>query len=146
MARLTFGQRAPYLQFANDSEFFEAYGFLCNTSKHHLEFQWEFNANSGAWGNEGRIHFLKANGNLAYTPIPNSLNNRLTAGRWGNPVYRLNCNDYIKELVGYYGFTVNPMKPGNIITRTAQGLIPPANPMNYVPRAYIADYNRGYNM
>ena len=146
MARLTFGKRKPYLQFANDSEFFEAYGFLCNTSKHKLEFQWEYNANSGAWGNEGRIHFLQANGNSAYSPIPIPLNKRLTAGRWGNPVYRLNCNDYIKELVTNYGFMVNPSKPGNIVTRSAQGLIPPANPTNYVPSAYLADFSRGYNM
>lgn len=146
MAKLIYGKRAPFLYFSSENEFYEAYGFLCNYTKHNLEFQWEYNANSGAWGNEGRILFYKVNSFSAYTPIPNALYNRLTAGRGGNPVYRINCNEFIKELVNNYGFTVNLSKPGNAVTRSPQGLLPPINSINYVSQAYLIDYQRGYNM
>lgn len=146
MARLIYGKRAPFLRFANDSEFYEAYGFLCNPQKHKLEFQWEYNAGSGAWGNEGRIHFLFGNAPTAYAPIPRALAARLSAGRGTSIALRLNCNDFINELVLQYGFRVNPAKPGNIATRSAQGLIPPPDPKNFVPPQYLPDYNRGYMM
>ena len=145
MARLIYGARNPRLVFASDADFFETYGFLCNDNIHRLEFQWEYNANSGAWGNEGRIHFLQTNIGAAYNPMPIILQNRLTAGR-GNIANRLNCNDFITELVNSYGFQINPSKPGNLVTRSAQGLLPPLNPTIYVPQQYLNDYQRGYNM
>lgn len=145
MARLIYGQRRPYLRFVNDQDFFESYGFLCNTHKHRLEFQWEYNEGSGAWGNEGRIHFLNCGNDQAYSPMPAALSRKLTKGRQGSIANRLNCNEFIKELVANYGFSVNPLKPGNAATRSAQGLIPPANPLRFVPPQYVADYNRGYN-
>lgn len=145
MAKLTYGNRAPYLRFANDAEFFEVLGFLCNATKHNLQFQWEYNANSGAWGNEGRIHFFACANGVAYQPMPNVLQQRLTAGR-GNIASRINCNDFVQELVINYGFYVNPAKPGNAITRTAQGLLPPSNPHNYVPPQYLSSFNYGYNL
>lgn len=145
MARLQYGRRRPYLLFANDNEFFETYGFICNSQKHNLSFQWEYNQKSGAWGSEGRIHFMNT-GTGAYTPIPVALQNRLTAGRGISIVYRVNCNDFIKELVSNYGFQVNPYKQGNAATNTPQGLIPPTNPQNFVPQQYLADYNSGFNM
>lgn len=146
MIKLIYGQRRPYLRFANEHDFFEAFGFLCNTVKHGIEFQWEYNAGSGAWGNEGRIHFLNRGVNTAYSPIPSSLAARLTAGRQGRVVHRINCNEFIKELVSVYGFRINPSKPGNAITRSAQGLIPPITPSAFVPQQYQVDYNRGFNM
>ena len=145
MAKLIYGNRHPYWNFANDAEFFKALGFLCNATKHNLQFQWEYNSNSGAWGNEGRIHFLECPNGNAYQPMPIVLTQRLTAGR-GNIAHRINCNDFIKELVNNYGFYVNPAKPGNVITRTAQGLLPPSNPSSYVPPQYLSDFNIGYNM
>lgn len=138
----TFGQRAPYLQFANDNEFFEAYGFLCNNIKHQLEFQWEYNETSGAWGNEGRILFYATNGGHEYLPMPNALFIKLTAGV-GRVIKRLNCNDYIQELVKNYGFT--PVNAGGVYN-TPTKLIPPTNPTSFVPPQFLTDYNRGYNM
>ncbi len=137
-----FGQRAPYLQFANDNDFFEAYGFLCNNTKHQLEFQWEYNETSGAWGSEGRILFYATNSGLEYSPMPNALFARLTAGV-GRVIKRLNCNDYIQELVRNYGFT--PVNTGGVYN-TPTKLIPPTNPISFVPPQFVADYNRGYNM
>ena len=144
MAKLQYGKSGHYLVFANDAEFFLTYGFLCNLQKHALAFQWEYNANSGAWGNEGRIHFLGVGGN-DYSPKPQVINNKLTAG-YGNIVHRVNCNEYIKELVLNYGFSVNPQKPGNKVSRSPQGLLPPANPQIYVPNAYLNDFMNGFNM
>ena len=145
MARLQYGKRRPYLIFSSDAEFFETYGFLCNSIKHRLEFQWEYNANCGAWGNEGRIHFLKIT-STDYNPKTSPLQSRLTAGTGGNIDHRLNCNDFITELVSNYGFHTNPLKPGNTITRSPQGLIPPNNPLIYVPAHFVVDFNRGFNM
>jgi hypothetical protein len=144
MAKLQYGKSGHYLVFANDAEFFLTYGFLCNSQKHALAFQWEYNANSGAWGNEGRIHFLSVGGN-DYSPKPQVINKKLTAG-YGNIVHRVNCNEYIKELVLNYGFSVNPQKPGNKVSRSPQGLLPPANPQIYVPNAYLNDFMNGFNM
>ena len=138
----TFVQRAPYLQFANDNEFFEAYGFLCNNIKHQLEFQWEYNETSGAWGNEGRILFYATNGGHEYLPMPNALLIKLTAGV-GRVIKRINCNDYIQELVKNYGFT--PVNAGGVYN-TPTKLIPPTNPTSFVPPQLLTDYNRGYNM
>lgn len=146
MPRLSYGKVPPFLTFANESKFFETYGFLCNDVTHHLEFQWEFNANSGAWGNEGRIHFLNVGNGDCYNPIPYPLELRLKSGRGYNIICRVNCNDFIKELVINYGFYVNPARPGNIATRTPQGLLPPPNPEDYVPEEYWEDFLRGYNM
>lgn len=147
MPILVFGKKGHQLIFANDSEFYEAYGFLCNNTKHHTELCWEYNKDSGAWENEGRIHLNQLTGsNQSYSPIPTPLQNKLTNGRWGNPVYRINCNDYIKYLVHNFGFVPNPYKPGNQATRSAQFLIPPTNPQQYVPNQNIVDFNRGFNM
>ena len=81
-----------------------------------------------------------------YNPIPYPLELRLKSGRGYNIIYRVNCNDFIKELVINYGFYVNPARPGNIATRTPQGLLPPPNPEDYVPEEYWEDFLRGYNM
>lgn len=147
MVRLQYGRRRPFFCFDNEQDFYEAYGFLCNITRHYIKFQWEYNADSGAWGNEGRVLFNKIpNCDLDYNPKPVSLSNRLTAG-WGTQIaYRLNCNDYINELVNNYGFVVDPNRPGNINTRTAQGLIPPTYPQAYVPTQFLEAFNRGYNM
>lgn len=145
MPNLRYGKRAPFLIFSSNNEFYEVYGFLCNIQKHHLAFQWEYNSNSGAWGNEGRIHFLSINGNR-YSPVPLALEMRLTAGRGSSICCRVNCNDFIKCLVSSYGFTVDPQRPGSVLNRSPQGLIPPANPLQYVPQQYKCDYYRGFNM
>lgn len=142
-----FGKKGHQLVFASDAEFYESYGFLCNNVKHHTEMCWEYNKGSGAWENEGRIHLNKLSySTLSYSPIPTPLFNKRTNGRGGNPVYRINCNDYIKYLVQNFGFIPDPNKPGNPATRSAQFLIPPSNPQQYVPTQYMNDFNRGFNM
>lgn len=141
MARLIYG-RQNKLIFSSDSEFFEAYGFVCNNIKHKLEFQWEYNETSGAWGSEGRIHFFAATFRQVYLPMPNVLSVKLTAGN-GRIIKRLNCNDYIQELVSNYGFA--PVSNSGVYN-TPTKLIPPNNPISFVPPQFVADYNRGYNM
>ena len=145
MPKLCYGARAPYLRFNSLNEFYEALGFLCNDLRHNVEFQWEYNENSGAWGNEGRIHFFACPNGELYNPMPIALENRLTRGRW-NILARINCNEFIKELAQNFGFEVNPDKPGNLITRSPQGLIPPENAEEFIPNEYLDDFYRGFNM
>lgn len=140
MAQLMYGKRRPFLIFRNDSDFYECLGFVCNMARHGIEIVWEYNQQSGAWANEGRIHFKKINGSI-YTNIPNTIRNRLTAGN-GNVAARLNCNDYILALHNNYGFTTR-VQPNGI---TPHKLFASQNPLQYVPTNFYNDFNRGYNM
>ena len=141
MVKLIYGRRSPYFEFNDNADFFECYGFICNMERHNIEIVWEYNNVSGAWANEGRIHFLEQYDREAYSPMPATIENRLTIGR-GNIAARLNCNEYIIELKNFYGFATRTN--GNGIT--PQRLYPPTNPEQYVPQEYLEDFYRGYNM
>ena len=82
MAQLIFGTKQQ-IQFASDSEFFEALGFLCKNNG-TTSIHWEHNENQGAWGSEGRIH--------CYQNIPSFpayFSNAFSAGV-NNIVHRIN--------------------------------------------------------
>ncbi|MBR2892110.1 MAG: hypothetical protein IKC22_07060 [Bacilli bacterium] len=141
MAKLVYGKRNK-LNFRDYGEFYKAYGFLCNSSKHSLKVMLEYNARSGAWGNEGRILLYK-HSTTHYTPLPQAFYNKLTAGR-GRIINRINCNEYVLELYQHYGFsvsnTINGITPSNLTPPSLQ------DALTYVPVAYQNDFLQGYNM
>lgn len=96
MPRLYYGNSGQ-VHFNNLTEYYTALGFLANPR--HAEIRWEHNEEQGAWGSEGRIHCLVPTSNFP----PNF---RFTAGR-GNVYARINCNDFVQNLVINHNFSYN---------------------------------------
>lgn len=122
MAQLIFGTKSQ-IQFNNDSEFFEALGFLSKNDG-TTSINWEHNENQGAWGSEGRIHCYK---NIASFPIYFSV--AFTAGV-GNIIHRINCNEYIEYIVKNHSFVMGATQNQVAVLAT-------------VPAINAADFNRG---
>lgn len=118
---ITYGTRGQ-VSFANEHERYFALGFLANARRTSIH--WERNDEQGAWGQEGRIHCY---GDLHL--FPNGLRS-FTAGN-GSICARINCNDYIGELVTVHGFSLG---------RTGQNI--PAIRAT-VPEAYLSDFDAG---
>lgn len=96
MPRLSYGN-SDQVFFRNWEEYYVALGFLANPR--HAEIRWEHNEDQGAWGSEGRIHCL-----VPAEDFPQNF--RFTAGR-GNVYARINCNDYVQDLVMSHNFSYN---------------------------------------
>lgn len=125
MEQLIFGTKEQ-IQFDNNSEFFEALGFLSKNDG-TTSIHWENNEDQGAWGSEGRIHCYK---NI--NSFPTYFSNAFTAGT-GNILYRINCNDYIKYIVNKYKFQFGRVQDRDIIVAC-------------IPTEYMDDFNRGLNI
>ena len=125
MAQLIFGTKQQ-IQFASDSDFFEALGFLSKNDG-TTSINWEHNENQGAWGSEGRIHCYK---NIANFPA--YFSNAFSSGV-SNIIHRINCNEYIEYLATNHDFQFGHNQDVNAITAT-------------IPAQYLGDFNRGLNL
>ena len=125
MAQLIFGTKQQ-IQFASDSEFFEALGFLSKNDG-TTSIHWEHNENQGAWGSEGRIHCYQ---NIA--SFPAYFSNAFTAGV-NKIIHRINCNEYIEYIATNHHFQLGNNQNLELITST-------------IPAQYIADFNRGMTL
>ncbi|CAA0214130.1 conserved hypothetical protein [Tenacibaculum maritimum] len=112
------------IQFSNENEYYELLGYLAK-SDGTTSLVWEDNQNQGAWGSEGRIKFYIEN-----PPLTCVLNH--TAGV-GNVVTRVNCNEFVKNIVTKHNFVMG--KAQNI-----------TNIKSTIPIQYIADFDRGLNL
>lgn len=126
MPTLIFGKDSQ-IQFQNDSEFYEALGFLAK-SDGTTTLVWEPNEASGAWGSEGRIQCYKD-----IYKFPTYFSNAFTAGNGGKIIHRINCNDYVEYISQNHNFVLGPTQ--NV-----------ANIKNTVPANHIIDFDRGYNL
>ena len=111
------------IQFKKRSEYYQALGYLAKSDKTSIH--WEKNEVQGAWGSEGRIHFLVKN-----TIIPGIF--KLTAGRPGVE-NRTNCNEFIENIVTNHNFIMG--KTQNI-----------ENIRSTIPSSYISDFNIGLEL
>ena len=135
MIPLRFGSRAPYLEFKDEHEFFEALGLLA--SRKHTRLCWEHNEDNNAWGSEGRIQCYSA-----CTKFPRAFRDRMSAGV-GNIDARINCNDYVQYLVSHWGFMPHRNPPYT----TEQIDVPDDSALlAKVPAVYQPDFLRGYNI
>lgn len=125
MAQLIFGTKQQ-IQFASDSEFFEALGFLSKNDG-TTSIHWEHNENQGAWGSEGRIHCYQ---NIA--SFPAYFSNAFTAGV-NKIIHRINCNEYIEYIATNHHFQLGNNQNLALITST-------------IPAQHIADFNRGMTL
>lgn len=120
MPKISFGTD-DQISFENEHEYYRALGYLCRDSS-ATSINWENNEQQGAWGSEGRIHFYIENPN-----IPGKF--RMTAGT-GNICSRVNCNEFVKNLVSNCGFQYG--RTQNI-----------ENVRSKIPEKYKSDFDNG---
>lgn len=122
MPKLSYG-RQDQVHFRNLKEYYFTLGFLANSK--NAELRWEHNEDQGAWGSEGRIHCL-----IPETKFPPFF--RFTAGR-GNVFARINCNEYVANLVMNHHFSQGNTWQNAALIRST------------VPDVYKAFFDEGLN-
>lgn len=121
MYKEAFGTKRQ-IQFDSPEEYYEFLGFLAKDDG-STKITWEPNDESGAWGEEGRIHF--------YVGHPAALSAQLlhTAGT-GPIVSRVNCNEFVENIIGSNGFVHDGSQDPTAIRKT-------------IPQNYLDDFDRG---
>jgi len=87
----------------------------------------EHNEQQGAWGSEGRIQIHTSDFPTKWPTFPT------TAGNGGNVLSRINCNEFIKEIVANHAFVEGGKQDIDSIRAT-------------IPSAYVDDFNNGLTM
>lgn len=123
MYKQSFGSKGQ-IQFQNEHQYYEMLGYLAK-SDGTSSIVWENNEEQGAWGSEGRIKFY-------IQQIPLSADLLLTAGV-GNVNHRVNCNEFIENIVTNHRFVMGPNQNTNDIRNT-------------IPQQYIQDFEIGLNL
>ena len=124
MYKSSFGSKRQ-IQFNSEHEFYQLLGYLAK-SDGSASIVWEHNENQGAWGSEGRIQFHTMR-------IPQFGHLDLTAGNGGNIYYRLNCNEFVQNLIINHGFVYGSTQNAQTIRQT-------------IPNAFLSDFDFGYNL
>lgn len=115
------------VRFANENEYYETMGYLAK-SDNDTAIKWERNKESGAWENEGRIEFF-----IPENTVPTNCFFKHTAGNGAKVLSRVNCNEYVKDLVDNHNFTYGTVQNDALIRTT-------------VPEQYLTDFDRGLAM
>ncbi len=123
MYKQSFGSVAQ-VQFQDEYQYYEMLGYLAK-SDGTSSIAWEHNEDQGAWGSEGRIKFYVQN-------VPLSANLSLTAGV-GNITCRVNCNEFVQNIVTNHGFVMGAAQDK-------------ANIRNTIPAQFHADFDRGLGL
>ncbi|GAB3508980.1 hypothetical protein [Emticicia fontis] len=114
------------IKFDNESEYYELIGLLAKNDG-STSLAWEPNDEKGtAWGKEGRIQFHRY-------PINLSCYLKYTAGNGGNISKRVNCNEFIQNLINNHGFVMGATQNISSIRST-------------VPPQYHVDFDRGLQL
>ena len=111
------------ITFINKNEFYESVGYLSNYQKRGLRITSETSQNR--WGAEHRMWFTDI------TNSPSVLSSAFSAGV-GDSIARLNCNEFIEELFKI-GFVIGNSQNISLIKSN-------------IPKNYINDFNRGFNL
>jgi len=123
MYQSTFGSKQQ-VKFNNEHEYYELLGFLAKSDR-TSSLVLEHNEEQGAWGSEGRIQFFIDN-------LPFSANLLTTAGT-GNIKSRVNCNEFIDNLINNHYFIIGFEQNVDRIRTT-------------IPTEYIQDFDNGINL
>ena len=124
MVNLIWGKEGQ-LQFANEEEYYEVLGALCNQNVFRISF--EKNTLTNSWGDAYRIHCDMDEDNLL-VPLRNALRDG----------YRINCNEYIMNLIDAHNFQLSPT------TKKVYGNVDEVR--ETVPEKYIPVFDEGYSM
>ncbi len=131
MYRSTFGKKSQINFESNgrtpqqgEQKYYKLLGYLAK-SDGSTSIHWEHNEDQGAWGSEGRIHFIEED-----VHFTDSLSH--TAGRQGIDS-RVNCNDFVKNIVQNHKFVMGGNQNYNDIVDT-------------IPDDFIQDFEEGYKL
>lgn len=113
------------VRFADEHEYYRFMGYLAK-SDGTTKIVYERNELQGAWASENRIQFF------VDPPIQIASNVSLTAGV-GNIKYRVNCNDFLQEIINFHGFVNGRNQNLSLIRQT-------------IPTAYMQDFNDGLSL
>ena len=113
------------VRFADDHEYYRFLGYLAK-SDGTTKIVYEQNELQGAWASENRIQFF------VDPPIQIASNVSLTAGV-GNIKYRVNCNDFLQEIINFHAFVNGSTQNLSLIRQT-------------IPLAYMQDFNDGLSL
>lgn len=113
------------VRFNTPQDYYEFLGYL-SRNDHTTRIVWENNDEQGAWGPEGRIHFL--------VDPPDDLGATLshTAGV-GNAVSRVNCNEYVEHIITHHAIVRGSTQDCAAVRAT-------------IPAAHRNDFDRGVDM
>lgn len=122
--KLIFGKRSPYLEFQNNSHFFEALGFLVQSAVNGTcRFVIEDNQEQGAWGQEFRIQIFDNR------PLfEQFFTDKVTKGV-GLCIGRINNNPYLEHIMNVYNVQIPIVNVQNIRVT--------------IPTQYTVDFDRG---
>lgn len=113
------------MRFYSENEYYETLGFLSKTDSSTL-IVWERNQDQGAWGPEGRIlcfHSLNK-----FTP---PLKRKFTKGLGKKIKHRINCTEFVANLINNHEFVLNEKQDIVKIKHT-------------IPESFHADFDKGY--
>lgn len=126
MYKQYFGKRNK-MRFDNAEEYYETLGFLAK-SDGSIDLVWEHNEDQGAWGSEGRIYCYS---NLVkFTP---PLKRKFTKGRARKVLHRINCNEFVEDIITNHSFSMGSSQNTLNIRAT-------------IPQQYLIDFDRGFNL
>jgi hypothetical protein len=123
MYKQSFGKNQQ-IQFANEHEYYKFLGFLAK-SDGSTSLVLEHNEEQGAWGSENRIQIYISN-------LPTGMGKLSLSAGVGNIINRLNCNEFIQNLVENHNFIMGKHQNRQDILDT-------------IPNAFREDFDRGYN-
>lgn len=124
MYQPTFGTKQQ-ITFNSEAEYYEFLGYLSKSDGTTI-LVWEHNDEQGAWAKEGRILFFVAQ------PAALRANLLHTAGV-GNITTRVNCNEFILNIIGDHHFELGETQNIPNIRAT-------------VPNQYHADFDGGLQL
>ena len=111
------------LRFPTPEDYYRFLGYL---AKADVDVVYEYNEDTGSWGNAGRICFFTSR-------VPHHFGKiAFREGRGGSMVYRINCNDFVENNVTHHGFTYGRYQNASKIRAT-------------VPSTYLSSFDEGYN-
>lgn len=121
MFQYSFG-KLRQLVFHTQEDYYRFLGFL---AKADIEVVYEYNEDTGSWGNAGRICFFTSRvprhfGKITYRE-----------GRGGSMWFRINCNDFVENIVKNHAFTYGRYQNVSAIRNT-------------VPQQYKQNFDEGY--
>lgn len=125
MYQRSFGTKGQ-MRFSNANDYYEFLGFLCKNDG-STSIVWEPNDEQGAWGPEGRIHFH------VDPPVALRADLDYTRGRGNNIVWRVNCNEFVEDVLANHGFVVGATQDRTTVRAS-------------VPNANIPDFDRGLGL
>ena len=111
------------LRFPKPEDYYRFLGYLAHAD---IKVVYEYNEDTGSWGNAGRICFYTSRvprnwGKITYRE-----------GRGDSMWYRINCNDFVENIVTDHGFTYGGYQDVEAIRET-------------IPANYLQYFDEGYN-